>query len=188
MDHSLFPWDLSGKNAGGGVVMPSSRGCFQPRNQTHISCVSYIAGGFFTTEPLRKPSLGTSSLTYVTYFACSICLCLCIYSSTHPFTSTFLVHQFLFFKEQRLAHANHLKKQQQQQNLVESIDLVLLQCFYRVLSLLYLKTYAILPQYQFVYRPVFSNRLWYHFILLSSQGQYQCYALSRHSEDSSSIK
>ena len=105
--HGIFLARILG---GGEVVMPSSRGSFQPRNQTHMSCVSYIAGGFFTTEPLRKPSVGTSSLTYVTYLACSVCLCLCICSSIHPFTSTFLVHQFLFFKEQRLAHDNHLKK------------------------------------------------------------------------------
>ena len=31
--------------------MPSSRGSSQPRDQTRISCVSRIAGGFFTTEP-----------------------------------------------------------------------------------------------------------------------------------------
>ena len=31
------------------VAMPSSRGSSNPRNQTHISCISYIAGGFFTT-------------------------------------------------------------------------------------------------------------------------------------------
>ena len=30
------------------VTMPSSRGSFRPRNQTHISCVSCIAGRFFT--------------------------------------------------------------------------------------------------------------------------------------------
>ena len=37
------------------VVLPSSRGSSQPRDQTHISCSSCIAAGFFTTEPLRKP-------------------------------------------------------------------------------------------------------------------------------------
>ena len=35
------------------VVMPPSRGSSQPRNQTCISC---IAGRFFTTELPRKPS------------------------------------------------------------------------------------------------------------------------------------
>ena len=36
------------------VAMPSSRGSFQPRNQTHVSGISCIAGGFFTTELLGK--------------------------------------------------------------------------------------------------------------------------------------
>ena len=35
--------------------MPSSRGSFQHRDWTHISCISCIAGRFFTTEPLGKP-------------------------------------------------------------------------------------------------------------------------------------
>ena len=38
------------------VAMPSSRGSSQPRNQTHVSCVSCIAGGFFTAEPPGKPT------------------------------------------------------------------------------------------------------------------------------------
>ena len=29
------------------VAMPSSRGSFWPRNWTHVSCLSWIAGGFF---------------------------------------------------------------------------------------------------------------------------------------------
>ena len=33
------------------VAMPSSRGFSLPRDQTHISCSSCIAGGFFTNEP-----------------------------------------------------------------------------------------------------------------------------------------
>ena len=49
------------------VAISSSRGSSQPRDQTHISCVSCIAGrffttcvsciagGFFTTEPPKKP-------------------------------------------------------------------------------------------------------------------------------------
>ena len=36
------------------VAVSSSRGSSQPRDQTHNSCVSYIAGGFFTTEPLEE--------------------------------------------------------------------------------------------------------------------------------------
>ena len=34
------------------VAFPFSRGSSQPRDRTWVSC---IAGGFFTTEPLRKP-------------------------------------------------------------------------------------------------------------------------------------
>ena len=38
------------------VVMPFSRASSQPRDWTCASCISCIAGGFFTTEPPRKPS------------------------------------------------------------------------------------------------------------------------------------
>ena len=37
------------------VVVPSSRGSSQPKDRTHISCVSCVAGRVFTTEPLGKP-------------------------------------------------------------------------------------------------------------------------------------
>ena len=37
------------------VVISFSRWSFQPRNRTHLSCGSCIAGEFFTTEPLGKP-------------------------------------------------------------------------------------------------------------------------------------
>ena len=37
------------------VAMPSSRGSSPPRDRTHISCMSCIAGGFFTAESLGKP-------------------------------------------------------------------------------------------------------------------------------------
>ena len=36
------------------VALPFSRGSFQPRDWTQVSC---IAGGFFTTEPPGKPHL-----------------------------------------------------------------------------------------------------------------------------------
>ena len=36
------------------VAYPFSRGSFQPKDQTHISCGSCIAGVFFTHEPLGK--------------------------------------------------------------------------------------------------------------------------------------
>ena len=45
-----------------GLPMLSSRGSSQPRDQTHISCGSCIAGGFFTTEPLGKPYLHITNL------------------------------------------------------------------------------------------------------------------------------
>ena len=35
--------------------MPSSRGPSQPRDQTRVSCISCVAGGFLTAEPVRKP-------------------------------------------------------------------------------------------------------------------------------------
>ena len=37
------------------AVISSSKGSFQLRDQTHISCVSCITGIFFTAEPLGKP-------------------------------------------------------------------------------------------------------------------------------------
>ena len=47
------------------VAMPSSRGSSQPRDQTHISCVSCMVDRFFTTTPPVKPQhteLGISGL------------------------------------------------------------------------------------------------------------------------------
>ena len=41
------------------VAISSSRGLSQPRDRTQISCVSWIAGRFFTTEP-GKPMGGTN--------------------------------------------------------------------------------------------------------------------------------
>ena len=38
------------------VAMPSSRGSSWSRDWTCVSCGSCIAGGFFTTEPLGKPT------------------------------------------------------------------------------------------------------------------------------------
>ena len=39
------------------VVLPSSRGPSRPRDQTCVSQVSCIAGGFFTAEPLGRPQV-----------------------------------------------------------------------------------------------------------------------------------
>ena len=40
------------------VAMPYSRGSSQPRDQTHVSHVSYFAGRFLTAEPPGKPLYG----------------------------------------------------------------------------------------------------------------------------------
>ena len=42
-------------------AMSSSRGSSQPRDRTWVSSVSCIAGGFFTTEPPEKLSVGLGS-------------------------------------------------------------------------------------------------------------------------------
>jgi len=39
------------------VAMPSSRVSSRPRDQTHVSCGSCIAGGFLATETPGKPFL-----------------------------------------------------------------------------------------------------------------------------------
>ena len=36
------------------VAFSSSRGSSQARDRSHVSCVSYIAGGFFSADPLEK--------------------------------------------------------------------------------------------------------------------------------------
>ena len=36
------------------VAISFSRGSFQPNNPTHMSCLPFIAGGFFTIEPPGK--------------------------------------------------------------------------------------------------------------------------------------
>ena len=37
------------------IAISYSRGSFQPRNRTHVSCISCLTGRFFTTEPPGKP-------------------------------------------------------------------------------------------------------------------------------------
>ena len=49
------------------VLMPSFRGSSRPRNWTRVSCVSFIAGGFFTGWAIRE-ALGT---TYPSAFLAS---------------------------------------------------------------------------------------------------------------------
>ena len=61
----LCPWDFPGKNTRVGCHF-LLQGIFPPRDRTCVSCVSCIAGGFFTTEPPEKPvqSLCTPSLFF----------------------------------------------------------------------------------------------------------------------------
>ena len=39
------------------IAMPSSRGSSQPRDQTHVSMSSALAGGFFTTNATWEASI-----------------------------------------------------------------------------------------------------------------------------------
>ena len=50
-----------------GVAISYFRGSSQPRAGTHVSCISCIAGGFFTSEPPEKPN--------ATYTRCLINIC-----------------------------------------------------------------------------------------------------------------
>ena len=59
------------------VAMTSSRGSFQPRDQTHISCTSCLAGGFFTIELPEKPM-------YI-----YVCVCVCVYTHTY-------IHRYIY--------------------------------------------------------------------------------------------
>ena len=62
------------------VAVSSSRGSFWPRDWTHISCISCIAGRFFTAEPPGKPmsvlrvnySLLPEALTVCFFNSCSL--------------------------------------------------------------------------------------------------------------------
>ena len=50
------------------VAISSSKESSQPRDLTHTSCVSCIAGRFFTVEPLEKTTLSYSySIDYLTH-------------------------------------------------------------------------------------------------------------------------
>ena len=50
----LYSWDLPGKNAGVGCHF-LLQGIFLTQDQTHVSCVSCIGKGFFTTKSPGKP-------------------------------------------------------------------------------------------------------------------------------------
>ena len=73
----LCPWDSPGK----WVAMPSSRGSSQPRDQTHISYGSSIAGRFFTTEPPGEPDYN-KCLSILTVYLELIFCCLMEYIET----------------------------------------------------------------------------------------------------------
>ena len=60
-------------------VMPSSRGSSRPRDRTLISCVSCIAGAFFTTEPPGKPQY--------------VYTCICAHIHTHKYTYIWPQHR-----------------------------------------------------------------------------------------------
>ena len=47
------------------VAISSSRESFQSRDQTHISCISQISGGFFTAEPPWKPQNRECRLAFI---------------------------------------------------------------------------------------------------------------------------
>ena len=66
MDYSLprllCPWDFQARILEW-VAISSSRGFAQPREQTHVSCISCLAGRFFTTEPPGKSKFFLESIT-----------------------------------------------------------------------------------------------------------------------------
>ena len=64
------------------VAISPFRGSFRPRDQTCISCVSYTAGRFFTTEPLGKPIYNSLHLLITNSHSLSL--------SSFPLTNTSL--------------------------------------------------------------------------------------------------
>ena len=58
--------EFSRKEYWSGLPCASSRGCSQATDPTHVSCVSCIAGGFFTSEPLGNFIAHIQSLTMST--------------------------------------------------------------------------------------------------------------------------
>ena len=51
----LCPWNFSRQEYWSKLPFPPSGGSSWPSNSIHVSCVTWIAGGFFTTEPPGKP-------------------------------------------------------------------------------------------------------------------------------------
>ena len=80
------------------VAMPSSRGSSQPRIQTQVSC---IAGGFFTTEPPRKPLQSLQIYLFWTFHILCGLLWLAAFTEhhgfeIHPQSLVSLLHHFLW--------------------------------------------------------------------------------------------
>ena len=85
------------------VSMSSSRGSSRPRDQAHISCVSYTAGRVFTAEPSGKPrythswtATHTQSHRHTTVTHSHehhpIPVCWCEHTHTHTHTHTQTLH------------------------------------------------------------------------------------------------
>ena len=65
-----------------GVTMPSSRGSFQPRDGTQVSCIFCIAGRFFTTESPGEPRLCMLLLLLLSRFS-RVRLCATPWTEAH---------------------------------------------------------------------------------------------------------
>ena len=100
--------------------IPSSKGSSQPRDRTHVSYITCIAGVFFTAEPLgkpvaviikhiKKPTLGQSShmsfLSLWTVPLSSVYSCLCALPNNKDFVSTSLLIFESYFPSLFLSHA-----------------------------------------------------------------------------------
>ena len=67
-----------------------SRGFFQARDQSHISCVSRTAGGFFVAEPPGKPA-------HVCVYICMFCVVLSHSVMSYSVTPWTVAHQVPLF-------------------------------------------------------------------------------------------
>ena len=73
-----------------GVAMPGSRASSWSRDQAYVSCVSCVAGRFFTTEPLRKPPVKPYDLEIPVQVGCVLLrhfscfwLCMTLWTAAH---------------------------------------------------------------------------------------------------------
>ena len=80
-----------------------SRGSSWPRNWTHISCVSCIAGGFFTTVPPGKPQILTVVISEGMFYVLSYFL---LYS-LGVFPTFMLLLTNYFYKEKKWSSERH---------------------------------------------------------------------------------